>query len=983
MEKTTISVVISDAKSLSGDLTHVCYSIILYDPENYANIYYRSPPHLISIYDSQPKDFELPVATAGFAIEPDIEFQFVCNQDIMSLYQQEVIDITGKPQYLNTEDISLTFQTTFRKEQVSEIQKFIQLPKIIVGLESKCFSLYAIQIDADYQIRRELVRNTTTKLWETEQSLAIAARDEITISLLASPIDLVHLTQYHKIAQFKIRAQDIDPNAPQVVKFDLDPLQLHDTYGSYVNMLNQVLGMATSFGTERIKFNKTIKERIPEVFTRYFEQLADIQCPYLKQMNLQYEDNDECDEHYSYIQKFLNYRDAMSDEAPIEIGQLHFCLQVMRTPDIKIDNKKDLQRRILNLREALENENICRFFCPDGKDIDKELIFQFQFADKEILESIDLETQVLNDVLQLRKTKDCCQSLVHDGMPVGNRLYEYLQMPYFGMQSQEITKEANMLLYDFHTGQLLFKQSLPQFKLTDMFAETQSSLTFNDQSEQVEIHFSSFNPDADPIKERLDCIKDRHDLEIKIIRSAPTTYKTTVRDCQCMYSQKAAQFEPYEAEFELKEIDCDAEPYCVKDANELRCEMIKRCRFDEKFFGRDFFVLKKQEQFNKEYFDEFNLAGQNTDPVVTSGILFLQQNQAFPKQFATIKPQNIQAIYLGLKLDVKAVREFKFDQGAKLIGSNGKVLTDLGKLLTKKSKAKDNGELELGSGQNINLNNCYYHGVKIVTDPAQLKAVDLVEQVLKIENRDFQLMELDDKDGNKIVQPYVIRDVSKVVDFIGKFVLDLKDAFINGKQVPLDTDLSIDMEGFLVSNGEKLANIKELTNKDGQKLMGGEKVSQTTFKVMVDGTLTSPDGAKIGKLDNLFINGQPVSPVQVTPFIALTYKVVGFQLFKGQQMVCNLQDITTKEGEKAVPEKFFQVKQLKVSIDGYLVENNQKLIKLVDSKLNGEPVLAGRTISPINALKYKIENGNLIAPDGVNLGKIADFTDAEGNKILK
>ena len=51
----------------------------------------------------------------------------------------------------------------------------------------------------------------------------------------------------------------------------------------------------------------------------------------------------------------------------------------------------------------------------------------------------------------------------------------------------------------------------------------------------------------------------------------------------------------------------------------------------------------------------------------------------------------------------------------------------------------------------------------------------------------------------------------------------------------------------------------------------------------------------------------------------------------------------------------------------------QKLGRLQEMLVNGKPVLGEFKVTPLNALKYKINDGYLFAPDGSNLGNIGEF----------
>ena len=110
------------------------------------------------------------------------------------------------------------------------------------------------------------------------------------------------------------------------------------------------------------------------------------------------------------------------------------------------------------------------------------------------------------------------------------------------------------------------------------------------------------------------------------------------------------------------------------------------------------------------------------------------------------------------------------------------------------------------------------------------------------------------------------------------------------------------------------------------------------------------------------------------------------------EVVCKVEDIFDGENKPIISNKkqaasalqaIVSKNSFKVSIDGQLVSpTNKKLGRLEQLLINDKPLLRGKRFSPLNALKYKFENGQLVDFEGEVLGSLSDIRNKEGLAVV-
>ncbi|CAL6066564.1 Conserved_hypothetical protein [Hexamita inflata] len=963
MEKTVVNVSLSNIVSQDRPVTEIYYHLTLYDKNNYTNIIYKSNQIKLTVTDLPTIKHSIPIITKGLQVEPDLELIFISEKDIILQHQLPIKELTGKPQQIDLELIQFTLKTQFTSETLLEQPQLIQIGKLFFKFNNQfsIFTRFAIELETTYTIRKELFTNFTSTTLESDSLLSIEGTDQLKIRIVATPLDLMHLTQYYTISEINVDTKDLDSLCQYISEANVSSIPINCEYINYMEMITAVLQKATSFGTERIKFNYIVKEQMPQGLTQfYMNKISDVQ----PELNI--EDPQES-EHYKYIRKQLKYKANLQEN--YDFGVVSYKLQVMKTQPFTITSLPDFIDNVLQPSSA----HYTRFLCPQLQDLEQDYIICFnEIESMQVIPQQQNEQYVIKPVQKAVYTCSC---------ELTRETYSESFHPYTKILLSNLENNTTFRVLDMNLNEV-FVQNFVNHKLLELFTEKEIKLNFQNGKQTLQIPILCLNYENHH-QEKLKYIEYKHNQEIEKLNLQPLTYNVDVRDVGVMAHQDCTTYSIYRGTFTNKMIDLEQNIFSVADNIQMQTQLINKCHFDENMLPKDFQTYAKksqQKEYNHAKNEYFKL--HNVDKELKELIKFVQNGQTFPESFRSFQNKNIQVVYVGLKLEVKNLKNFKFDSATKLIGQNGVVLTDLDQLLKKKTHAKPNGELELQNGQTINLNECFDKGQPIVESEMDLRNVELVDKIVRICDREHVLLDLTLKSGIKCVKPYVIRNTSKLYDETGRLVCDLLDV---NYQFTFDEELNTDVDGDIIYQQIKLVPISQLQLKSGRLLCENQKSATSQFKVSVEGTLLAPDGSKVGKLDDLVYgpSNLPVSAVKISQFTALTYRIANFQLFKGAQYVCDLKDIKNLEGQAVIEDKWFAIKTYKVSIDGYLVINNERVIKLNEAFIKGESILQGRVITPMNALKYKIENGNIMAPDGVCIGNVNDVCNKDGIKVAE
>ena len=236
-----------------------------------------------------------------------------------------------------------------------------------------------------------------------------------------------------------------------------------------------------------------------------------------------------------------------------------------------------------------------------------------------------------------------------------------------------------------------------------------------------------------------------------------TQYTTQVRDV-AIYGDDVVPYDVYELKYERKKVDEGGEVYRELDELAMRDELINRCKFDEQYFGKKFFICKDQERFNLKYMDTFKLdITQEQQALLLQAFTFVANGELFPKEFGQTRSREIQVLFLAVKLDMKAKKNFKFGKDAQLLGAAGKVLNDLTSLKGEINLQVANGVLELPCGQIAKITDLFVKGQKIPGTEAATEA-RLLNDVLAVGAEKHHIQDITDANGNRVFKDHNVKN---------------------------------------------------------------------------------------------------------------------------------------------------------------------------------------------------------------------------------